>query len=268
MCAVTGHDIEARDRFLVTLRQTYPDHTWERVTAGHSGASVYRLTGKPSYYLKMVARLPHLNGDQQLNAEADRLPWLAAHGVPVPEVVKYDQNDDFEWLVTAAVPGRSAAEPWPAAQRGAVVDALADLARTLHAIPVVDCPFDRSLAVTLPAARQAAERGLVADLVATVPTREELVVCHGDYCVPNILLDPRTLTVTGVIDVGRLGVADRYADLALITRSLDDPDLNPQYRASRNGFPGSAGRRFLERYGAWPVDREREAFYRLLDRLS
>jgi kanamycin kinase len=75
------------------------------------------------------------------------------------------------------------------------------------------------------------------------------VVCHGDLCLPNVIVDPRTSTVTGVIDVGRLGVADRYADLALITRSLS----------------AAQAERFLTGYGAGPVDASRMAFYRLLD---
>lgn len=37
-----------------------------------------------------------------------------------------------------------------------------------------------------------------------VPTFEDFVVRHGDLCLPNELLDPDTLTVTGLIDVGRL----------------------------------------------------------------
>ncbi len=33
---------------------------------------------------------------------------------------------------------------------------------------------------------------------------------------PNFMVDPKTLQCTGLIDLGRLGTADRYADLALM----------------------------------------------------
>jgi kanamycin kinase len=142
--------------------------------------------------------------------------------------------------------------------------------RALHALPLAGCPFDRRLAVTVPEALSAdvdledldAERQgrtrdeLVAALVATRPRHEDLVVCHGDLCVPNVLFTADTGEVSGVIDAGRLGVADRWVDLAIATRSLTS-DLNPQY--------GSwAADRYLKRYGVEP-DQTKMEFYRLLD---
>jgi aminoglycoside phosphotransferase len=48
------------------------------------------------------------------------------------------------------------------------------------------------------------------------------------------------------------------ADRPVATRSLSSSALNPQ-------FVGPYPDRFLESYGASPVDAERLAFYRLLD---
>jgi kanamycin kinase/aminoglycoside 3'-phosphotransferase-2 len=204
---------------------------------------------------------------------------LAAQGIPVPEVVDHAVNADVSWLVTRAVRGRSAAEPWPAGQRGAVVDSIADLARSVHALPPGRCPFDRSLAVTVPEARRAVAEGLVDlddldaqrqgrtaaqlldELESTVPAGEDIVVCHGDYCLPNIMVDPGTLQPSGLVDLGRAGRADRYADVALVTRSLAS-SLNSQYGPAYV-------RRFLARYmPEGQVDTQRIEFYRLLDEFS
>lgn len=97
---------------------------------------------------------------------------------------------------------------------------------------------------------------LVEELMASRPSSEEVVVCHGDLCLPNVLLDPTTFEVTGVIDVGRLGLADRWTDLAITTRSLSSRQ-NPQ-------FGTWAAERHLASYGV-ELDREKVDFYRLLD---
>jgi len=261
------------------VRQRYRGYAWEQVNVGHSGAVVFRLdasTGTDSLYAKVS--MPQGLAGTELSGEAARTGWRAAQGAAVPEVVEYGEEDGVAWLVTRALPGRRASDPWRADQRAGVVDAVVDLALVLHALPAADCPFDRSLAVTVPQAKAAAVAGLVdladldeesrgwgtprllAELAATVPSDEDVVVCHGDFCLPNILVDPETLQPTGVVDLGRVGIADRYADLALAVRSLAGP-LNRQYG------PDDA-RRFLDRYLLGePVDNDRIAFYCLLDEL-
>ena len=226
---------------------------WETVSGGMSGARVARRAG--------VYRKTSDDPRHDLPGEGARLAWLRAHGIPAPEVLECGPG----LLVTAEVPGRPASEPWP--DLGRVTDALAGLTRALHALPVADCPFDSRLALTIPAALAADvdlddlddERAgwsrdqLVTRLLETRPDEEDLAVCHGDLCLPNVLLDPETYEVTGVIDAGRLGVADRCTDLALMTRSMS-ADLNPEYDAAR----------FLARYGVEP-DPAKLEFYRLLD---
>lgn len=48
--------------------------------------------------------------------------------------------------------------------------------------------------------------------------KEDLVFTHGDYSLPNIIiLDDR---VSGFIDLGNCGIADRYYDLAVAEKSI------------------------------------------------
>ena len=70
---------------------------------------------------------------------------------------------------------------------------------------------------------------------------------HGDFCCPNVLIDPGSLAFTGVLDVGWLGVGDAYIDVATTVMTLGG-DLNPQYRGA------VAVERVLRRVGADPSD--------------
>lgn len=255
----------------------YGRYAWTRITIGKSGAQVFRLDdegGRAQLYAKGASKGARPDVVEGLRHEATHLMWFLGQGIPVPEVVELRTDGDRTWLITRALPGRSAAEIWPSDRRGRITETLADIACRMHALSTSDCPFDRRLSRAIPEAEQRAAAGLVDledldesragwsverlldALHATRPSSEDVVVCHGDFCLPNVLVDADGTTVTGLLDVGRLGLADRYVDLALMSRSLASP-RNEQY-GSRDA------ERFLTRYGADPAD-PRITFYRLLD---
>lgn len=222
------------------LRASYPTYEWIPVTHGMSGATTYELRGRDVLYVKL--------GDGML-AEAQRIEWLSTVGIPGPKLCGAGDTDGVHWLVMTAVPGRPASDPWPADQRMRVIDAVVEQLLALHALPVADCPFDRTLdSLVLPA-----------ELERPRPPVEDVAVCHGDYCLPNVMIDPDTLRPTGLVDLGRLGRADRYADLALMSRSIGSETMNLQYSEAHV-------ERFLSAYGADPTD-PRLDYYRELDRL-
>lgn len=237
---------------------------WTPVTTGLSGARV-RRSPDGRHHRKSSTDVA------ALAAERDRLLWLAGTPVGAPEVVDWS---DTGVLVTTTLPGVPASDLPPTAVPAAIANLLAFL-DVLHALP--DCPFDRRLAVTVPEAegnvacgrvdesdfddaRLGRSAGELLDLLragrdrAAAHEERDLAVCHGDFSLPNVLLDPDTARVTGVLDVGRLGLADRHQDLALLARSAGDPDLNPAYGA------GPAAHQVLARTDPWRVD-----YYQLLD---
>lgn len=146
-----------------------------------------------------------------LGSEAARLRWASAY-VTVPAVLDQGSDRAGQWLVTAALPGDSAVSdvwrPDPVSAARAVGLGL----RQLHErLPVDRCPFTH----------WAAPERLV-DLPGDIPAQprvDRLVVCHGDPCAPNTLIgsDGRP---SGHVDLGSLGPADRWADLAVATWSL------------------------------------------------
>ncbi len=269
------------------LARVLSGFSFQPVTVGMSGAGVWKAQKAPSgthysrdiapdtVFLKVAQASRDPDPGFSVRAEAEKLAWMHSRGVRVAEVITYLEQDGLEYLVTTAVPGVDAAQPWASDDIPAVVDALADALRGLHAVPIGSCPFDQRAERKIDQARQRLERGLVDEddfdderqgttaralydqLLALRPDHEDLVFCHGDYCLPNVLLERIGLSFrAGFIDVGRAGVADRWQDLALMTRSLESEDLNPRLN--------SLSERFLERYGVEP-DPAKIEFYRLLD---
>jgi kanamycin kinase len=146
--------------------------------------------------------------------EARRLRWAGRY-IPVPPVLDFGVEDDRAWLRTRGLPGRSAVHPRWQATPAIAVRAIAVGLRTMHdSLPVSSCPFDWSVDSRLTMLHPAHRANL-----PDPPPIDQLVVCHGDACAPNTLLD-EVGQYCGHVDFGELGVADRWADLAVATLSL------------------------------------------------
>ncbi|MGL5445484.1 MAG: APH(3'') family aminoglycoside O-phosphotransferase [[Mycobacterium] stephanolepidis] len=246
---------------------------WEPVTAGESGAVVYRSADRTRYAK---------TGGADLEAERDRIEWLSAQGVPSPDVLEWASGPSGPVLITSAVQG-TPADQLDADDLDRAWPAIAEAVRRLHALPTAQCPFTRNLDAMMALARDVVARDavnpdflpdedrdvpvveLLARVAADVPERlaqeaDDLAVCHGDLCLPNIVIAPEGFAVAGFIDLGRLGLADRHADLALL------------FANSRETWPGNmrataARARFLDVYGK-AADPERLEFYLHLDPLT
>ncbi|WP_064742851.1 APH(3'') family aminoglycoside O-phosphotransferase [Pseudonocardia spinosispora] len=251
---------------------------WEPVTSGESGAAVLR-SRDGARYAKCVSA-----GDvASLEAERDRVGWLSEQGIPGARVLDWRLGADGAVLVTSAVEGIPA-DQVPAATLMTAWESIVDAVARLHALPAGTCPFARDLAQMYATARDVVARGavnpeflpeeqqhtpsdeLLARLTAQLDQRlaqeaSDVVVCHGDLCLPNIVLDPESLTVAGFIDLGRLGRADRYADIALLLASSRLEKWTDERQAD------SAETLFADRYGI-TLDRDRERFYLHLDPLT
>jgi aminoglycoside phosphotransferase len=165
--------------------------------------TVWRLRGgdAASLFVKRAA---------ELGAERDRLAWLAGRW-PVPELVGLYHALDDDWLVTRAVPGVPMFDPAVDWEPTRVAVRFGEILKDLHAVDATGCPFG--------------------------VRRRGHVLIHGDYCLPNVLVEGGRLGA--VVDVGLAGLGNPETDLAAGVWTL-------QYNYGK-GF----GRTFLEAYG-WP----------------
>lgn len=250
---------------------------WIPVNLGESGDKVYRRSDGAAY-----AKLSSGAGVALLDGERRRTEWLAVAGIGSPAVLDWAASDDGACLVTAAIPGVPASE-LSSADLAMAWPSVVWQIKKLHDISTHGCPFDRGLAKMFDRAMDVVARGAVnPDFLAPedehtppalllerlrpqLPQRlaqegDDRVVCHGDACLPNFIVDPDTRRCVGVIDLGRLGTADRYADLSLLLANARDHWDSPgQAQAARD---------LLFEILAISPDQERLDFYLHLDPLT
>jgi kanamycin kinase len=183
------------------------------VWVNEAGGVTFRLaSGIPGIAGREFIKVADAGAD--FAGEARRLRWAARY-VAVPPVLGFGVDGDCAWLRTGGLPGLSAVHPRWLAAPDVAVRAIGAGLRALHdRLPVRSCPFDWSVT------------GRLASLTPTgrarlggPPPVDQLVVCHGDACSPNTLIDGDGRWC-GHVDFGELGVADRWADLAVATLSL------------------------------------------------
>jgi kanamycin kinase len=229
-----------------------------------AGLTTWRLRG-PDGAVRF-AKVDTTGAYPSLRAESERMVWAVAY-LPVPVVVALEEFGGTTVLLTEALPGPDATDSVWHDDLPGLVHAMGQGLRRFHeAVGEEWCPFRFDLDRALDHVERRVEAGAIAGdfhdihahlsaetglalLHETRPDDEDLVVCHGDYCAPNVLLEDGR--VTGYVDLGELGVADRWWDVAV-----------GAWSAGWN-FGVEHEARFYEGYGIEP-DPGRIRFYRLL----
>ena len=159
--------------------------------------------------------------------------------LPVPKLLAQETAEGTSFLLMGRCEGRAACHPAYLQDPESLCALLAQALRALWSVDASRCPCDQRLEKKLEAARYNVEGGLV-DLNNVEPgtfgpngfrdpaellkwlyvnrPEEEPVLSHGDFCLPNIFFGEDR--VTGYIDLGRAGIADKWCDIALCWRSL------------------------------------------------
>jgi len=232
---------------------------------GRSGNSVFRVE-TPDQRSLIVKLFEPARADTALQ-EYTRLNWLGEVGVSAPRAHGIYETTSHHWLIMERLPGLNAVISDDPAHRK--MEAVAHALAELHALDPGLCPYDETISVKIANAQENLGDGAVDELdfdedhsnmtaaqlfdelVKLRPASEDVVVVHGDASLPNLLLNEGQFS--GFIDCGKVGLSDRYQDIAIccrsIRRNLGDVWIEP----------------FLRAYGLTSVDHRRMRFYRMLD---
>ena len=215
-------------------------------------ARVYFIDKEDGYYLK------HAQAGK-LEKEAKMTAYFHIKELG-PEVLDYVSSEN-DWLLTRAVKGNDCIASEYLKHPARLCDTIAYQLRKLHEMDYTDCPimyrtvdylanaektyrtgnYDKSSFPDSFGYRSAEEAHEV--LISGKNALQSKVLLHGDYCLPNVILD--NWKFSGFIDLDCAGVGDRHIDLFWGAWTLWFNLKTNQYR-----------NRFLDAYGRDKIDEE------------
>lgn len=227
------------------LKAITRNYRFAKDAAGMSPARVYRLIGRrENLYLK-VSDTQYRGTTYDVEREKDLLLWLRGK-LPVPEVLHFEQYQNASFLLMREVPGL-VGSAYAQEQRDPqkMTRIYAEGIRLLQSVDISDCPFSSDIDFRLSELNYLLENNLAdtdlenweadtpfsdphelyAFLKSHKPT-QEWTFSHGDFGDSNIFItDDR---ISGFIDLGRSGKADKWCDIAFCVRSIQHDMDNPQ----------------------------------------
>ena len=174
------------------------DKKIRKIDLGRSGVSVFKIENYG--YLKIGS------GSDCLTDEKNRCLWLENRAV-APKVIDFGRclcHDETvplrEFLLISEVKGLPLCDESFLCDPCRLVSLIGEAMATFHAIDASDCPF------------------IAEGCSENFENIKNPLLCHGDFCLPNILYDGTTL---GFVDLGGMGKGDAWLDYAWALWSLD-----------------------------------------------
>lgn len=209
--------------------------------------------------------------------------WLKGQ-VPVPEIVIYCVEDGTAYTLMTRIQGKMLCDEEYLNNPKRLIRRVAEGIKMLWKVDITKCPFRTSrLEERLKQARWNVENNLV-DMENVEPEtfgkggfenpeelicwlekncpEEDLVLTHGDFCLPNIFACNNK--VSGFIDLGKMGPADRWQDIAIALRSLEH-NFTGKYNGGKKYFDFSI--KYLLDELEIEMDYDKYRYYILLDEL-
>ncbi len=203
------------------IKELIRDQAYEIDDIGHSGSTV--LT-----FENMVLKIePHTSN---IDEAVENMRWMGQR-VPVPQVIHYEVVDEKSYLLMSKVEGKMSCDPYYMEHPNEMVGLLAEGLRMLWSADISGCRQSWSLEGDLEKVRESLDREWEPGKTVVSPNGEvlespeqvmdwlesnkpevELALSHGDYCLPNVFF--KDGKVSGFIDLGASGIADKYLDIA------------------------------------------------------
>jgi len=216
-------------------------------------ARVYLIDKDSGYYLK-TSTAELLQREFEMTSYFHSLRLAA-------KIVEFITDGSQAWLLTEKLPGNDCTASIYLANPERLCDTLAEQLRALHSQNPTGCPninhtadyllqveqnyhahrFDTTI---FPDSNFASPQTTYQFIQANSHLLQPDTLIHGDYCLPNIILD--NWRFSGFVDLGNAGIGDRHIDLFWAAWSLGYNLKTDRYR-----------QRFFDAYGRSDIYEEK-----------
>ena len=174
-----------------------------------------------------------VSGDS-LELEAEVLKWLTGKGITIPQILDFGYDEDRVYLLISGVKGQPPYK-YKEREKDELLKITAQALRTFHQVDMTGSESLNNLNKDLQKIDRYLKLGVIIledfKMANEGKTPEEVfdflklekgkfeanVLTHGDFCLPNILLDSDNF---GIIDLGACGPGDKYKDLSSMEVSI------------------------------------------------
>ena len=255
-----------------SIKNKLENQTYEIDNIGMSGSNIL-------FFADKVLKVQEVS--EEAKNEVEAMQWLTGR-LAVPKVIAHECKDGKSYLLMSRVSGRMACDKCYMRNPEELTELLAQALQELWRVDISTCPLDWRLDRKLEAARFYVENNFVdtdnvepetfgpdgfknpEDLLQWLIKHrpaEELVLSHGDFCLPNIYIEDDGKF--NFIDLGRTGIADKWQDIALCYRSLKH---NFAGKYDGEEYPEFDPQMLFEELGLEP-DWDKIKYYILMDEL-
>lgn len=224
-------------------------------SCSEAAQTVY-IDGAVRAYLKIAE-------EGKLLRELKMTQFMHSHNL-APAILDYVSENGKDYLLTEALEGEDGIADGYLQDPARLAEIFGASLRLIHSLPLKGCPFPSRMTEMLAESEANITRGYadkaiigedikaaVGHLATLKHLAKEDVVIHGDYCLPNIIL--QDFKLKGFVDLGTGGIGDRHYDIFWGIWTL-------QYNLKTDNYKD----KFLDAYGRHDLDQDRLELCRLL----
>ena len=188
----------------------------------------------------LFIEIQYIESKNDLKEEYERLKWIEGK-LNTPKAYYYNEKDNIKYLIMEYKKGS------PSFEFDNIGYQLGKALKQIHQVNIEDCPFDKYSPKQLLSNflikfesiypeiqdnyKDETKESIIKFMKENIPN--DTVLTHGDYSMPNILINNDEISF---IDLGEVGMSTKYLDIYYFMKSLKINEKEEIFQDFLNGY--------------------------------